>query len=762
MTNWQPTACILCSRNCGLSVQTEDGHLVKIRGDKQHPISAGYLCQKATRLDHYQNHADRLSQPLRRTAAGNFEAVSWDTAITEIASKLLALRGTHGNRCLAYYGGGGQGNHMGAMYAGAFRKAMGIPNYYSALAQEKTGDFWVNGKLFGRQTCHITEDIEHADCVMFIGTNPWQAHGIRNARNALKQVAKDPMRTMIVVDPRRTRTAKMADIHLQLRPGTDAFLLSAMLAIIVRENLQDTQFLDEHTRGFSALREVLMEVPVDDYIACSGLEQDAVRAAVLCLATAERAAVRVDLGIQQSLNSTLNSYLEKLLFLITGNLGKKGGNNFHSFFMPLIGHSEARGKNHPLPKTAITGVAEIAGLFPPNVLPAEIDTDHPARTRALIVDSANPAVSGADTQAFRRAFDKLELLVVIDVAMTETARQAHYVLPAASQFEKWEATFFNLDFPVNGFHLRKPLFKPFAGTLPEPEIYRRLAVAAGLIPEAFPLLSAAARMHRRWPGLGIYRYMLGMALAMRPGLRRVIPFVLHDTLGQTLPGGAAAAAPFWGASHLYVRRHAAAVARTGLKGRGAQLAERLFERIMNDHSGTLLSVHRYEDTWSFIRHADGRVHLQVPEMLDALRALRDQRRDEQKDYPLVLIAGERRTYNANTLYRDPSWRKGDPEGALRIHPRDAERFGLGDGVRATCESGRGSVTVRVKVCDSMRAGVVSLPHGYGLDYPDTNGERKAHGPLINLLTDAKHCDPISATPFHKYVPVRLRVCVENP
>lgn len=756
MTDWQPTACILCSRNCGLSVQTEDGHLVKIRGDKRHPISAGYLCQKAARLDHYQNHADRLNQPLRRTADGNFEAISWDTAISEIASKLVALRGVHGNRCMAYYGGGGQGNHIGAMYASAFRAVMRIRYYYSSLAQEKTGDFWVNGRLFGRQNCHITEDIEHSDCVMFIGTNPWQAHGIRNARNTLKQLARDPMRTMIVVDPRRTRTAKLADIHLQLRPGTDAFLMSAMLAIIVRENLQDTSFLEKHTRGFSALREALMEIPVDDYIARTGLEQDTVRLAVRCLASAERAAVRVDLGIQQSLNSTLNSYLEKLLFLLTGNLGKKGGNNFHSFFIPLIGHSEARGKHRPLPTTAVTGVAEIAGLFPPNVLPAEIDTDHPARTRALIVDSANPAVSAADTQAYHRAFDKLELLVVIDVAMTETARQAHYVLPAASQFEKWEATFFNLDFPVNGFHLRKPLFTPLPGTLAESEIYRRLAVAAGAIPEAFPLLSAAARLHRRWPRLGLYRYML-IAMAMRPAIRRAIPFVLHDTLGRTLPGGAAAAAPFWGASHLYVRRHAAAVARTGLKGRGARLAERLFERIMNDHSGTLLSVHRYDDTWSFIRHADARVQLEVPEMLDALRSLCDRRCDELKDYPLLLIAGERRAYNANTIYRDPDWRKDDPEGALRIHPRDAARFGLGDGVCASCESQWGSVTVRIKVCDTMRPGVVSLPHGFGLDYPDATGKRKAHGPLINLLTDAKHCDPISATPFHKYVPVRLAV-----
>ncbi len=755
MNNWQPTACILCSRNCGLLVQVKDGHLVKIRGDQSHPISAGYLCQKATQLDYYQNHADRLRTPLRRKTDGSFEPISWDRAIAEIAESLLKLRHTHSSNCLAYYGGGGQGNHLGAMYSSAFRDAMGIRYYYSALAQEKTGDFWVNGQLFGKQNCHITEDIEHADCVMFIGTNPWQAHGIRNARRTLKQIAQNPNRTLIVIDPRRTETAQLADIHLQLRPGTDAFLLSAMLAIAVRQGWEDQSFLQQHTIGFPQLRQVLLQVPIDDYILRAGVDSQQVHEAVRRFATAESAAVRVDLGLQQSRNSTLNSYLEKLLFLITGNFGKKGGNNFHSFFIPFVGHSEPSSRDGSLHKTAVTGFPEIAQLFPPNVLPAEIDTDHPKRIRALIVDSANPLVSAADTQAYRQAFEKLELLVVIDVAMTETARAAHYVLPASSQFEKWEASFFNLDFPANAFHLRQPLLPPLADTLPEPEIYRRLALAVGVIPERFPLLQAAARLHRKWPRLGIYYGALLVAIALQPQLKLILPFVLQDSLGKTLPDGAACTAPFWGASHLYVKRHAAAVARTGLKGRGLALAEALFERIINQPSGTLLSVHRYEDTWSFICHKDGRVHLFVPQMVEAILALGEQLCDDSKDYPLILIAGERRAYNANTIYRDPRWRRDDPEGALHIHPLDAQRFGLHDGGYAVCSSSRGGVTVRVQFCDSLRPGVVSLPHGYGLDYPNEFGSRTSYGPLINLLTDAKHCDPISATPFHKYVPVRL-------
>ena len=227
---WLPTACILCSRNCGLEVQLDGQRLAKIRGDERHPLSAGYLCQKAARLDHYQNHQDRLDTPLRRTPAGAFEPVSWEAAFTEIAARLTALRLAHGGRAFAYYGGGGQGNHLGGVYGRALLDVMGSRYHYTALAQEKTGDFWVNGRLFGKQTCHVTEGVEEADLVVIIGTNPWQSHGIPNARDTLRALANDPARTLVVIDPKRSETAALARHHLRVRPGTDAFLLSAVLA----------------------------------------------------------------------------------------------------------------------------------------------------------------------------------------------------------------------------------------------------------------------------------------------------------------------------------------------------------------------------------------------------------------------------------------------------------------------------------------------------------------------------------------------------
>lgn len=751
-TNWQPTACILCSRNCGIEVEVHGRTLKKIRGDKNHPISTGYLCQKAQRLNYYQNHADRLSSPLRRREDGSFEEISWETAIAEIAAKLLHLRDTQGGHALAFFGGGGQGNHLGGPYAKTLRAAMRTQNFYNALSQEKTGGFWVDGRLYGRQNCHPSEDIENAAVVVFIGTNPWQSHGIRNAREVLHDLRKDPQRTMIVIDPRQTETAAMADIHLQVKPGSDAFLLSAILAVIIRENREAKDFIAQHTNGYEAVREALMKVPIEDYARRAGIEVAQVYRTARLISAAESCAVRSDLGLEQSLNSTLNLYLRALLSLITGNFAKRGGINLHTSLVPLVGHS-IESKAY---RSKINNFPAIGNLLPPNILPSEIDSDAANRIRGLVVDSANPMVTMADTKAYREAFAKLELLVVIDVALTETAQLAHYVLPASSQFEKWEATFFNLEFPQNAFHLRKPLFAPLPGTLAEAEIYTRILRAMGEIPAAFSELSEAAKLGRMQFAIAFKK-----TLAEHPEWMDYAPILLYETLGKTLPDGAAAAAFLWATAHQFAAQHPEAVQRARHQGDGALLGEALFEAILHSPSGVLFSVNEYEESWKFLKHKDGRVHLEIPEMLAALGELKTQESTSVSDYPFTLVAGERRSYNANTIYRDPQWRKSDADGALKIHSADAASLQLTDGSWARCESKRGAAIVRVEINDSLQPGMVTLPHGYGLEYPLEDGKRQRTGAYINELTSAEDRDPIAGTPFHKFVPVRITPYVDD-
>lgn len=745
----EKTACILCSRNCGLVVDIEDGKFTRIRGDDDHPMSKGYICQKAARLEHYQNHADRLRYPLRREPDGQFVRVSWDEALTDIANRLVKIRDQHGGKAFATAGGGGQGNHLGGAYLAQLRAAMKSRYNYNSLGQEKTGDFWLNGRMFGNQMCHTTEDVEHADFVIFLGCNPYQSHGIPNARDTLRELKKDSQRTVVVIDPRRTETAKQADIHLQLKPGSDAYLLSAILAIIVQENLHNQAFLNEHCTGFDEIEAMLRTVPVQAYVARADVPLADVESVARGFATAASACLRVDLGIQHTLNSTLNSYFEKLLFLLTGQFGKKGGNNLHSFLIPILGHTDER--KPKITRTVHHNMFPVAGIMPPNILPDEILLAGEQRIRAMIVDSSNPALTWPDTERLEQAFQSLELLVVVDVAMTETARLAHYVLPAASQFEKWEATGFNLEFPENGFHLRHPLFKPLEESLPEPEIYTRLLEKMGAIPAEFPWLERIAHYEPKASGHLGFLAAFAATLARNKKLAPYAASILYRTLGPALPDNADAAALILPLAIAFANKHPDAVRRAGHKGNRLLLGSVLFNAILEGRSGVIFSKHKMEDVWSLVAHKDKRIHLVVPEMLTAWRSLSDAPQSDT-EYPYILAAGERRSYNANQIYRNPAWRKVDPHGALRLHPADAEQLGVKNGEKVVCESRAGALEVVVEIDDGMRQGVVVLPHGYGMRYDGS----EVIGPQINRLTSSAHCDPLIRTPLHKYVPVRLR------
>ena len=735
--DWKPTACILCECNCGITVQTEGRSLVKIRGDKAHPGSQGYTCNKALRLDHYQSNPNRLSTPMRRRADGSYEEIDWDTAISEVAAGFKRIADTHGGDKIFYYGGGGQGNHLGGAYSGAFLKPIGSRYRSGALAQEKTGEFWVDSQLYGG---HTRGEFEHAEVSVFVGKNPWMSQSFPRARTVLNEIAKDPARSMIVIDPVVTDTAQMADFHLQVKPGADAWCLAAMAAVLVQENLCDETFLAEHARGVEEVRKVFQTVPVSDYAQRSGVEEELLRAAARRIAAAGSVAVFEDLGVQQAPNSTLVSYLNKMLWILTGNFGKRGGQHLHSSFAPLF-------KAGGVGRTPVTGAPVISGLVPCNSVPQEILTDHPDRFRAMIVESSNPAHSIADSAACREAFESLELLVVIDVAMTETARLAHYVLPAASQFEKPECTFFNLEFPHNDFQLRHPLFDPLPGTLPEYEIWARLIREIGFVSDddLRPLRKAAAE------GREAYTAAFFAELASNPALVKVLPYVLYETLGPTLPEGLAGAAALWGLAQKTAVTYPDAVRRAGYADGNA-----LFDAILTSPSGITFTAHEYGDDFAMIGHGDGKIALQIPELLDDIRALHDSQPGlTTTEFPIVLSAGERRAFTANDIFRDPSWRKKDTSGALRVSIADAEALGLVDGGRARITTAAGSAETLVEVNPGMRVGHASLPNGYGLDFTDADGGSQVTGVATNALTSTDWRDSYAGTPWHKHVPARI-------
>ena len=749
---WKKTACILCECNCGLEVQLggdDDRHFTRIRGDKAHPASKGYACEKPHRLDYYQNGPDRITSPLRRRADGTFEEIDWDTAIREVSERLSALRDEHGGDTIFYFGGGGQGNHLPAAYSAATRRALGSRYRSSALAQEKTGEFWVGGRLMGTVT---RGDFEQCEVGLFIGKNPWQSHGIPRARVTLREISKDPNRSLIVIDPRKTQTAELADIHLQVKPGADAWLLAALGGVLVQEDLIDRDWIKAHVQGADDPIAALREIPVADYCQVSGVDEGLVREAARRIGKAESVAIFEDLGIQMNRFSTLNSYLNKLLWVLTGNFAKKGAQYVPTSLVSVAGNLEKLGAGGECKRSPVANERIISGLTPCNSIPSEILTDHPKRYRAMIVESSNPAHSMPDSKAMREALSSLETLVVIDIAMTETARLADYILPTATQYEKAEATFFNFEFPHNYFHVRRPLLQAPDGVLAEAEIHARLCEALGAYTEdeLAPLHAALEQ------GRPAFIPAFFAKVLSNPKLAPLASVILYRTLGPRMPEGMASAAVVWGLVHQLAAKHPESLQRAGFDGPAFVAAEKLFEAILEHPSGVIFSIDEYEEGWNRVMTPDGRIHASIPELLEELATLRHGAPGTgDTAFPFVLSAGERRSFTANTIFRSPEWRKKDPDGLLRISPDDAERLGVADGGRVRLTTKRGSVEVPVEVSDAMQAGHVSLPNGLGTDHSIADGVLERTGVALNELTSVEDRDWLAGTPWHKHVAARI-------
>ncbi|MFK7897403.1 MAG: molybdopterin-dependent oxidoreductase [Myxococcota bacterium] len=739
-SHWKPTACILCECNCGLEVQLggESGReITKVRGDKAHPSSEGYACEKPSRLNFYQNDPERLTKPLRRRPDGGFDEIDWETAIREVAERFMAIRDENGGESIIYYGGGGQGNHLPGAYSRSTRAALGSRYRSNALAQEKTGEAWVASQMLGNFT---RSDFEHCEVGIFIGKNPWFSHGLPRARVLLRELSKDPNRCMIVIDPRRTETADLADIHLQVKPGGDAWLLSAMFAVMVQEDLLAKDWIAAHTDGLEEVLPHFEMLPIAQYCETAGVPEKLVRKASRRIAEAESAAFFEDLGVQMNRHSTLVSYLHRLLAYGTGNYGRKGTAYPVTSLQPLLTNSSIR-KDYRAP---VTNSRIIAGLVACNRIPDEILTDHPKRFRAMLVETANPLHSLADSKRMREAFAALEFKVVIDVAMTETAKQADYVLPVATQFEKAEATFFNFEFPNNYFHLRHALMEPPEGLFSEAELHARLAEAMGVMPK-----SAVDTLRQAWDeGRERFREVFFGLMAEEPNFAAMAPVALFRAIGEKLPKGTAEGAAVWALAQIAALQIGDSVRRAGIgTGAGENVGDALFDAILAADRALIFAVDEWDEKLEKVGTDNQRIQFAVPDLFEELDALAtEERMPSNPAFPFTLSAGERRSFTANTIVRNPDWRRKDAEGALCMSPEDAERLGLAEGSLARVSTRRGAVEVAVAISDRMQAGHISLPNGTGLSRP---GAEKIGGVAPNELTASEDCDPIAGTPWHK-------------
>lgn len=735
------TGCVLCAQNCGLEVEVENNRIIKVKPDKSNPKSEGYFCRKGMNVAYHQHNADRLKYPLKKVG-NKFERISWDQAIDEIAAKIKSIVGQYGPRSFAYMGGGNQGCHLEAAFGVRLMRGLGSQYQYSALAQEFAGAFWVCGRTHGKQYLHDGPDVSNTEVLLTFGWNGMQSHQIPQAPRHLQRLSKNPDKLLIVVDPRISETAKIADIHLQIRPGTDALMLKSMIAIILKEGWENKAYLENHTSGFEQVKMLFEDFDVRTALKVCELDFDQVRKVARAYAT-RKSSLRYDLGIFMGRHSGLNSYLIVILQTICGRLCVPGGNIIPGHMVPIGPNTDER--DSKIWRTVATNSFPVCGCFPPNVMPEEILSNHPERLRAVLVSGLNPLRSYADTTAYEKAFQRLDLLVTVELAMTETAVLSHYVLPSRSGYESWDGTFFPITFPGIFFQMRRPIIEPEGEPLEQGEIDLRLADKLGLIPLIPEKLYKAAEESHAAFAQALMEYAMTEPKAMK-----TMPFILGKTLGKAM--GSVHLAALWGMLQVMPKSFQENAARAGFKP-GSALGEEIFQQIMDHPEGIWVGKVDPENNFAEVKTADGRINLHIPELLDELRTIEAAREEAAlvmpPEFPLILMAGKHMSMNANTLMRDPAWNEGKRACTLAMHPDDAAFLNLKDGqqVRVTTEAG--SEEIDLEITDSARKGHVVIPHGFGLVY---NG--KKYGANVNRLTKNTHRDQFG-TPMHRYVPCRV-------
>ena len=742
MGRWHKTGCVLCAQNCGLEVLVEEGRMIRVRPDKANPRSRGYACRKGLNVTYHQYPADRLSTPLKRVG-GRFEPVSWDLAIGEISDKLQSLLDRHGPRCLAYMGGSAQGGHMEAGFGLGLIRALGSQYYYSSGGQEFCGCWWVFGRMLGKQYNVAIPDEHAAEILVGWGWNGMQSHQMPRAPLVLKAFSKDPDKLLVVVDPRRSETAAIADIHIAVRPGTDALLVKAMIALILEEGWQNQSYLDTHVDGWDRIRTWFEKVDIRGALEVCRLDHGSVRD--LCRhMTTRRWCIHPDLGIYMGRHSTLNSYLLNILGAVCGIFGVRGGNVIPGMVMPMGFHADERN-----PKTWRTVATQLppaaAGSFPPAAMPEEILNDHPERLRAVLVSACNPLRAYPDTQAYEKAFAELDLLVVNDIVMSETARLAHYVLPCRTFYESWDGTFFPWTYPEVFFQLRRPIVDPPDNCLEASQILTHLADRMGLVPDIPDALLTAASGNRLSFGAQLMEYG-----ANTPEAVPRMPFVLAKTLGQAWDS--AAKAGLWGVLMTAPKAFRKNASRAGFEP-GLDQGDRIFQTLLDKPEGIWIGKADADHPMGDIKTPSGKIEVFIPELeagvldLTPEKEARDLKMPE--GFPLILNAGRHMKYNANTLMRNPEWNRGKRACTVAVHPVDAKALGLTDGqqVRVTTEAG--GETGELEISEQVRQGTVLIPHGFGLLYGN-----ETYGINANALTKNTHRDPLG-TPLHRFVPCRI-------
>ena len=734
--------CPLCEAGCGLEITVKGGQVTRIRGDRDDVFSAGFLCPKGSTLKQLHDDPDRLRKPLVRRDGVHVE-VEWDEAWHVIADRLPAVIAEHGREAVAVYLGNPGAHNLSAMlYNRSLLTALGTRRRFSASTVDQMPRQVAAGYTFGTPVAVPVPDLDRTDYLVVIGANPYASNGsMCTAPDFPGRIERMRARggTLVVVDPRRSRTAEEADRWLPIRPGSDALFLAAIVNTLAADGRIDPgAHVSAWLSGLDDVVAALASFTPEAVAAATGISADEIRSVARGLADASGGSVYGRIGTTTTEFGTLTSWLIDVVNVVTGNLDRPGG---AMFALPVAGGASTRGKpgtgkgfavgrGH----TQVKALPEVMGEYPVAALAEEITDAGDERIRALVTVAGNPVLSTPHSEQLDAALAQLDFMVSVDIYLNETTKHADVILPPPSQLQRDHYDLLLLQFAVRNVANYSEAVLPIDDGAPDEwEILSRVGlIAAGFGPDADVraadevAIGGLVRHSVNDPSSPIHgrdEAEIVAALGDEPGPARMLDFML-----QTGPYGAAFGANPDGASLAQLRAHPHGVDFGPLQPR--------LPEILRTPSGTIELAHP-------VLLAD------LDRLAGAMTSL------AARD---VVLVGRRDLRSNNSwMHNIEVLVKGKPRCTLHVHPDDAVRLGLADGGVARVTSRVGTVDAPVEVTDAIRPGVVSLPHGWGHDQLGTRLRvaTERAGVNSNVLTDHEALDPLSGTSVLNGIPVDI-------
>ncbi|MFD3340881.1 molybdopterin oxidoreductase family protein [Streptomyces anthocyanicus] len=731
--------CPLCEATCGLALTVDGSTVTAARGDRDDVFSRGFICPKGASFGAVDSDPDRLRAPLVRTN-GELREATWEEAFDAVAAGVRPLVERYGPHSVGVVLGNPNVHTMaGALYPNVLLGALGSRSLFTASTLDQMPKHVSSGLLFGDANVIPVPDLDRTDHLLLIGANPLESNGslctapdFPGRLRALKARGG----TLTVVDPRRTRTAKLADRHVAIRPGSDALLLAAMAHVLYEEGLVDLGALAPHVGGVDDVAAAVRDFTPESVAAACDVDADVTRALARELAAAPTAAVYGRIGSCTVPHGTLASWLVDVLNILTGNLDRPGGALFPQAATDRTPRPAGPGRGFALGRwrSRVSGHPEAKGELPLSALAEEIDTatDAGEPVRALLTIAANPVLSAPDGDRLDKALESLDFMVSVDPYLNETSRHAHVVLPPPPPAQSPHHDFaFNTLAVRNQVRYTRPAVPLEPGRMAETEILARLTLAVtgahGTDPAAVDALVieqtlAKAVREPHSPAHGRDPAELTALLTGGTGPERRLDLMLR--LG---PYG---------------------------DGFGARPDGLTLERLLAHPHGIDLGPLRPRLPQP-LKTRSGKVELlPAPIAADLPRLARA--RDE-RPAGLVLVGRRHLRSNNSWMHNVPALTGGSNRCTLHVHPEDAARLGLRGAQPVRVTGPGGAVTVPAEVTDAVRPGVVSLPHGWGHDRPGTRQTHAATDPGVNVnqLLDGSALDPLSGNAVLNGVPVTL-------